>query len=598
MENLRYEVEIMAKIDHPNVVRFIEMFETPKKLHLVMELLTGGELFDRITEKKTFSEKEAADVIRAITSAMAYLHSIGITHRDLKPENLIYATPAEDAAVKVIDFGLANFRPYRHTLMITPCGTPGYVAPEVLKGEKYTPQVDLWSIGVILYVLLCGYPPFYSKCVKKLYRKIMAGDYSFPSPHWDEVSDAAKDLIKGLMTVDPAARFTCEKVLQHPWISGASNKPLSESRSQLLRLLQARRRLRKVVHKLIAIQKIKFLIDTNEDASPPALDTGDLPSTDPIPPPLLTIIVDSQETNTITPRHVSTLTYFPTPDSHNTTTTTSSILQFSSPISPPLGPRNSDTPGEWRRLGESTVTTATPSLSDPTATPLSASRVPLSAASHSPQTLFSPSPIRRLSPPSMSPFVSPTPTPMVKIHRKKGGDRRASSPSISQKNSGTSKARRSSSPHRRKRRPSRPPPAPPGPSPGQLLSPSLLPPSPSPSLLSASPGLLSPSILPSHELSIKTPLSEKDKLIKLAVPTPSPVELREDLRISTSTSVTTTSRPQSPQLTETIIPHLSQKEHSTSFPPTLETGYSSQQLEIGRAVQQECRDRSRMPSSA
>jgi calcium/calmodulin-dependent protein kinase I len=155
------EVEIMQKINHQHCVKLYEMFETPKRLYMVMELLTGGELFDRIVAKQSFSEKEAAEVIKHVTGAIAHIHKIGIVHRDLKPENLLYLNKDGDSPIKITDFGLAKFRPNNSVDMHTACGTPGYVAPEVLKNENYTKAVDMWSLGVILYILLCGFPPFY-----------------------------------------------------------------------------------------------------------------------------------------------------------------------------------------------------------------------------------------------------------------------------------------------------------------------------------------------------------------------------------------------------------------------------------------------------
>ena len=155
------EVEIMHRIQHEHCVTLFEMFETNKKIYMVMELLTGGELFDRIVQKGSYSEKEASECIASVTSAIQYLHNTGIVHRDLKPENLIYLSPDLESPIKITDFGLAKFRSAKAdaSSMTTACGTPGYVAPEVLKNEPYNKAVDLWSLGVILYILLCGFPP-------------------------------------------------------------------------------------------------------------------------------------------------------------------------------------------------------------------------------------------------------------------------------------------------------------------------------------------------------------------------------------------------------------------------------------------------------
>jgi len=222
------EVEIMHKINHPNCVTLFEMFETKTKLYMVMELLTGGELFDRIVAKGSYSEKAASNVIKSVASAIAYLHQSGVVHRDLKPENLLYLNKSDDSPIKITDFGLAKFRGEEKEAMHTACGTPGYVAPEVLKGEKYDKAVDLWSLGVILYILLCGFPPFYHQNTNMLYKQIKKGEYDFPDPYWTDISESAKSLVRGLLTVDPKKRMSAKDVLAHQWIAGkaASEKSI------------------------------------------------------------------------------------------------------------------------------------------------------------------------------------------------------------------------------------------------------------------------------------------------------------------------------------------------------------------------------------
>jgi len=254
------EVEIMHKLNHPNCVQLFEMFETPKRIYMVLELLTGGELFDRIVSKGSYSEKEASELVRDIVSAINYLHSIGIVHRDLKPENLIYLNQKPDSPIKITDFGLAKYRSGKLDEMKTACGTPGYVAPEVLKGEAYGKAVDLWSMGVILYILLCGFPPFYHENTVALYKQIKKGEYDFPDPYWTDISDAAKHLVRCLLCVDPKKRYTAQQVLQHPWIAGtaAPTKQLGDKYNKRLKTLQARRRLKKGVNMVMAINKFAF----------------------------------------------------------------------------------------------------------------------------------------------------------------------------------------------------------------------------------------------------------------------------------------------------------------------------------------------------
>lgn len=234
---------------------------------MVLELLNGGELFDRVVNKGSYSEREASEVIRDITAAIQYLHQQGIIHRDLKPENLIYGTQAPDSIIKVTDFGLAKLLKDPDQKMTTACGTPGYVAPEVLKNLPYGQEVDLWSIGVILYILLCGFPPFYHESTASLYKQIKKGEYDFPDPYWTDISASAKELVRSLLCVDPVTRFTSAQVLSHPWISGGQASTTAFSASHLARLkaMQARRKLRRGVHMVIALNKFKHLFDDDTD---------------------------------------------------------------------------------------------------------------------------------------------------------------------------------------------------------------------------------------------------------------------------------------------------------------------------------------------
>lgn len=256
------EVNIMHQIQHENCVHLYEMYESKKKVYMVLEILTGGELFDRVVAKGSYSEKQASELIKSVASAIAYLHGIGIVHRDLKPENLIYASPLKDAPIKITDFGLAKWRPEEKT-MSTACGTPGYVAPEVLKNEPYGPAVDMWSLGVILYILLCGFPPFYHESTSALYKQIKKGSYDFPAPYWSDISESAKSLVSGLLTVNPKNRLNPQGVLEHPWISGgrASTKTFSADYNRRLQLLQAKSVLRKSVRTIIAVQRFSRALD-------------------------------------------------------------------------------------------------------------------------------------------------------------------------------------------------------------------------------------------------------------------------------------------------------------------------------------------------
>uniref|UniRef100_G3W393 calcium/calmodulin-dependent protein kinase n=1 Tax=Sarcophilus harrisii TaxID=9305 RepID=G3W393_SARHA len=184
----------------------------------VLKKVTGGELFERIMERGSYTEKDASHLVGQVLGAVSYLHSLDIVHRDLKPENLLYATPFEDSKIMISDFGLSKIQ--ESNVLGTACGTPGYVAPELLEQKPYGKAVDVWALGVISYILLCGYPPFYDENDSELFNQILKANYEFDSPYWDDISESAKDFIRHLLERDPERRFTCEQALQHLWISG------------------------------------------------------------------------------------------------------------------------------------------------------------------------------------------------------------------------------------------------------------------------------------------------------------------------------------------------------------------------------------------
>ncbi|NXR14718.1 KCC1G kinase, partial [Semnornis frantzii] len=216
--SLENEIAVLKKIKHENIVTLEDIYESTTHFYLVMQLVSGGELFDRILERGVYTEKDASEVIHQVLTAVKYLHENGIVHRDLKPENLLYLTPEDNSKIMITDFGLSKME--QNGIMSTACGTPGYVAPEVLAQKPYSKAVDCWSIGVITYILLCGYPPFYEETESKLFEKIKEGYYEFESPFWDDISESAKDFIRHLLEKNPTTRFTCEEALRHPWING------------------------------------------------------------------------------------------------------------------------------------------------------------------------------------------------------------------------------------------------------------------------------------------------------------------------------------------------------------------------------------------
>jgi calcium-dependent protein kinase len=214
------EVSVLRALDHPNVLKLYEYYQDEKNYYLITELCNGGELFDRIISHGSFSEAMAANYMRQILSVVAYAHDRQIVHRDLKPENFLLDTVAEDANLKVIDFGTAQFfRP--GVPMTAKFGTPYYIAPEVLRCH-YDEKCDVWSAGVNMYVLLCGYPPFGGANDDQILKKISVGRFSFPSPEWDFISFEAKDLISKMLSFESERRPSAREALNHPWLHNAS----------------------------------------------------------------------------------------------------------------------------------------------------------------------------------------------------------------------------------------------------------------------------------------------------------------------------------------------------------------------------------------
>lgn len=231
---LQQEIVILLKCDHPNIVQLNDYCDTTKRIYMVVEFCDGGDVFERVIQYKKFTEKAAIHVVTQVSTGLIHIHSKSFVHRDLKPDNLMYVTKDLNSDIKIIDFGLAGDCSGGQKCT-TPCGTAHYAAPEVLSAQSYDMSADLWSLGVIIYTLLCGFPPFFdaSNNMKNLYHLIKKGSYSFPSPFWDEISDEAKDLITKLLVKDPKQRLTAAQVLKHAWvISVASEKELGQNYTQ------------------------------------------------------------------------------------------------------------------------------------------------------------------------------------------------------------------------------------------------------------------------------------------------------------------------------------------------------------------------------
>jgi len=218
-QKLEREARICRKLQHPNIVRLHDSIQEESFHYLVFDLVTGGELFEDIVAREFYSEADASHCIQQILESVNHCHTNGVVHRDLKPENLLLASKTKGAAVKLADFGLAIEVQGDQQAWFGFAGTPGYLSPEVLKKEPYGKPVDIWACGVILYILLVGYPPFWDEDQHRLYAQIKAGAYDYPSPEWDTVTPEAKNLINQMLTVNPAKRIRAEEALRHPWIS-------------------------------------------------------------------------------------------------------------------------------------------------------------------------------------------------------------------------------------------------------------------------------------------------------------------------------------------------------------------------------------------
>jgi len=258
---LKDEVQILNQLRKcQHIIRLYDFFDEPDFYYLVMETMYGGELFDRIVQKSYYNEKEARMTCKILLEAVAYCHEHHVAHRDLKPENLLLRSETDDSSIKIADFGFAKVVKKPQSLK-TQCGTPGYVAPEILKGIPYDETADMWSIGVILYILLGGYPPFIDENQRKLFRKIRKGQYEFHEEYWGPVSMHAKNLISNLLCVNSNDRLTAREALRSNWISLAKDEMLEKNdmggNLVELRKFNGKRKFRAAVASVIAVNKLQ-----------------------------------------------------------------------------------------------------------------------------------------------------------------------------------------------------------------------------------------------------------------------------------------------------------------------------------------------------
>jgi len=261
LNNLKHEIEILKQIRHEHCIQMYDLYITSTYTYLITDYCSGGELFDVLTAKQVLTEEETSQIIRQLALALHYLHNLNIVHRDIKPENILLSDGSENPVLKLCDFGLARVVPKEG--LTQPCGTPTYVAPEVIKEEKYGVAADWWSLGVILYLLLCGFPPFWDEDPKRLFRKIKSGFIFFPKPYWDHVSIDARNLILGLLCVPQSTRYSSRQVLNHTWIKReASVEKMPEESRKCLRRYFIQTKMRRAVHTILAMTRlVRVLVD-------------------------------------------------------------------------------------------------------------------------------------------------------------------------------------------------------------------------------------------------------------------------------------------------------------------------------------------------
>ncbi|CAI2174692.1 5568_t:CDS:2 [Funneliformis geosporum] len=226
---LSTELDVLKQVNHPNIVKLHDLYESKEGVYIITDLASGGELFNQLLLKGSYTEQDAANLVKQILEGVAYLHDHEIVHRDLKPENLLFKDKSDDARLMITDFGLSKILKTDNDVLMTACGTPGYVAPEVLLQTGHGKPVDIWSIGVITYTLLCGYTPFWGDDQAALFESIMSGIYDYDEDYWSEISMKATDFIDKMLTFDPSKRVTAHEALNDEWFKSATDVDILEN---------------------------------------------------------------------------------------------------------------------------------------------------------------------------------------------------------------------------------------------------------------------------------------------------------------------------------------------------------------------------------
>jgi len=279
-ESLKKEVSILSQVDYEHIIAFEEFYDEKKYFYVVTEILDGGELFDRVCEKVVYTEKDARQVVKVLLETLSYLHERKVAHRDVKPENLLLKSKDDDTSIKLADFGFAT--PCANRDLNQVCGTPDYVAPEIVKHEKYGCECDIWSAGIITYILLGGYPPFQTNTDNRdeLFKAIKRGVFHFHTEYWSEISQDSKDFIKRMLVTDPLKRASAKELLQDKWMTMNDNGMSSANLTGTITKLNefnAKRKLKAGVHTLIAACRIRNAINglNSSEGSTGALTEGE-----------------------------------------------------------------------------------------------------------------------------------------------------------------------------------------------------------------------------------------------------------------------------------------------------------------------------------